>query len=307
MTSIHNPLHFTEALPNPLHTNPTTRVFVTREILPRPNDPLIGTIITPDKTAHDSAAFWFGVDGRGVEGHVISPVNAGPRTVDGDDVIVLFGEGKWGVGRYLSTVSTTNRAVVTDIIRNDGVRFPVGMNIPASAWVPAAPWARELMPLEGEPVDVTEARASVAERRWLLRRAHGVVLREARTRNWYEDYLNGAEDAGLTVPHGVWNPAIEGEMITHVRLDGGVDVETLNNYQKERVGMIAGKSRKPSKTQAAVTVEVLLLDPEPFDPDDNTYGYAKANQRAQQITGMGATLSTTYLVHTILTSLNPAA
>lgn len=291
-------LWYAEPVPNPaLNGTTLDPMFITREKLPRPSEPLVGTVATPASITTEDGTVWYTVDGRWVEGHVL---NATALTRDGD-VLILFGDDLFGVGRLISASGGTAR--VADVVRSDGFSFPVGMPVRVSRWVPAASWARELMPYPGEAQDTTDLRVRAAKWKFKRRRAEAVVWREAKDRDWTED-LDRVKLEGLPLGTPAWHPLIGG-MVTTLH---AVPAEAATDYQTSQLDSIKSRSlNQGAVPQARLTVHVEVLGNQAYDPDEHLSHTEATSIIKHRVNDYSLTLGE-YSTSPVLTTLtDPAA
>ena len=313
MISINDALWFAEPIPNALHSNKIAeplRVYVTREILPRTGDSaLVGKIVTATKRLHVHEGICYQVDGRIVEGHAVSP-RRHQRIDDTKDVLVIFGDNSWGIARFSFMPARSNEfTFVTDVVRSDGVRFPPGVRVKVKDWVPAASWARELMPLAQEPEAVTTKRVAAARYRFLRRRALGVVLREAREREWYEDLVDHMRANGVPLGSPVWHALVSGTGHTPLQ-SGEITMEGLDEYQQRRVNhVLENVATSSTNIAATIALSVSALDDQPYDPFDENYTHEKAFRAVSTEVSTMVTLASGWAEYPILVDVTetPAA
>lgn len=98
---------------------------------------------------------------------------------------------RFGAGRVRTHISA-GILQAQQVLFSDGTRTPdidpsTGMRAPFRAWMAAAPWALELMPVPGDTAEVVDAKVNVARLRWTELHRLAVLDGEGRERDWEND------------------------------------------------------------------------------------------------------------------------
>lgn len=153
---------------------------------------LVGTFVKLKKTVNLSGGRLQSITEDGYYVDAV-PVN---RTDQYGPVVGLFGapdtvHSRFGVGRVRTHVSA-EVLQAQQVLFSDGTRTPDidpagGMRAPFRTWLPAAPWALELMPVPGDTAEVVDAKVNVARLRWTELHRLAVLDGEGRERDWEND------------------------------------------------------------------------------------------------------------------------
>lgn len=244
-------LYYTAPIDTPFGNNSQTadtgepqRLLVTGVHYER-NRSMIGSIVEIRSSLYrTNGRVWrVSADGTYVTGHLLnteqgtydSLVGLTPTMPDGFVVGVSRSHGghKW---RILDSIYAFNAADRVGPIADNRRTLPV------STWMPAAPWAMELMPGHHDSEEVRAAKVSLAKERWELNRAAVYIEVEGYERGWTAD-LNGlrSDEALNFLPQIRYGALVNGSMLIPLPTDA-VSEESADANTKAAIEAVRTRS-----------------------------------------------------------------
>lgn len=258
MISLKDRIYYTDPLVDHTVAEGTTRFLVIRERYPRTFNSPLGQVITigPDAEATLADGVLFrSHNGIYVDCQPVSPRNAPTY----NDRMGILSDEAFVIGHMTGLDRDSGAGTFRDIVRSDATTLPDGMIQRVTDHVPAAPWARALMPAVGESQAATDAKVALAQKKYRMRFAQIEIMREAEERNWQEDLqeLRGSADT----------PILTGRWAAHVTaraLLGGNQLQAAEIPSELDETVAALRSRSLSRSVGAwakIEVPVSFIAP----------------------------------------------
>lgn len=289
-------LFYVDPLTSHARRKGVTEVLVTRVWNGRTYNSPLGKVNTFEEFSlrHDTMGFL--VDGLWVDGQVVSASDALPGT----DRVLLFGdEARFGIG----TLNSSGR--FDEVVFSDGTALPAGVTLNVTRHVAAAPWAREFMPLPGEPSHVVRSKVDAAEALFRLRQAEAVIWAEAagRDSDYTEDLVNHSING--VISKAGWMQYVSATVMLPGSTEAKVEDTSLQSFLASfKETSISGVSTPIARPVVDVSF-FLNTEPEGEEVDDGP-SREKVEYNLRHQFGYYADLLT-YSHVNILNTLTPAA
>lgn len=203
-------IYYIDPIQDPTDSN-TARILVLDE--KREGHGLVNTVVKiKTRATIEGGRVWFSTEqGYHVRGAILNPI----RLQNTTNVMALLGGDVFAVG--VGGGQDSGNRLLRDFRRSDGKVIPAHNDdgskrnvMMTKEWLQAAPWAYELMPVEGDSAEMVSAKVAVAKQKWEERRAMGVILMEGAVRDWLHHLDEIREDHNIPTP--VFGGMVEGEV-----------------------------------------------------------------------------------------------
>lgn len=269
-------IYFIDPLTDPFAGQPE-KILITGALREHSNASLVNTIVpVKNKKAWDMARLWYVTEGGD---YVHGVATNRPLRFVTSHTLGILPDGGWITGQsYYDgpealTIMEAKRSDQQRLDAPDGLDW-VAPTIMVKEWVPAAPWAHELMPEPHDSDAVVNAKLAVAKEKHRHRKAWNEILHQAGWRDWTE-HLDDVRDNGHSIPTPTFGAHVTAQVFMptgeRVPAEAALNDRTStlwNRVQELSLGytsrdesmMISAHTQFPSAVQVHNLSEVIAVD-----------------------------------------------
>lgn len=201
----------------------------------------LGTVINvTHQRVENNELWWVDSDGDYVYGAQLADRINGRGNVMAIVNDDLFYVGREGGEHHLG--SSQYGSLLVDARRSDAKRLPGlpgnTLTYAAPMVLRAAPWAHELMPVEGDSPEVVTAKVARAKQKFIQRHKKGEIYKEGMRRDWLHHLESLRADHDMPTP--VFNVGVEGTFLTAA--GESVALDSLSEVQRNRLRPITANA-----------------------------------------------------------------
>lgn len=209
------------------------------------------------RSMYDYHLWWTTTGGDYVDGAAVSPLNLPTY----QPMMGIIGENLFVIGTGVG-VDSQGRMKIESARRSDGVRIASGNGrwvdtYYVRTWLQAAPWARDMMPAEGDTSSTVSQKLSIAKQKFETALAEVCILRESQARSWEDDL----EDLDYSLPKPTYALHVDGTVFVATGQQVEVDALTEDRQamiRKARENSIGG-GYAPARMETQIPVPASFL------------------------------------------------